>query len=315
VTQKTVTLSKSEKQHPGHSILIKLEAYRKKKCTQLRIIFYCCVTTICFCWITSAQKNDFEPAILVSLLGIFTYCMVFSIFYGKYIKRIRKTFLPKFIQGLWPNADYSPYKGITLAEFEVSQIFPYKADNVISENLVEAQVQKTKIRLSSVVATYQPYGAKGSATIFNGLFLIADFNKHTKGRTYVLPDNAERLFGKPGQEAQALSKWHGELVKTEDPEFEKIFVVYSTDQVEARYILSPSLMRNLTEFHKEIKEPIYVSFIDGTMYLGVSNRSLIRNISLSTPLSTNDSTTLFADLISLDKLIEGSLTSRIWTKE
>ena len=70
--------------------------------------------------------------------------------------------------------------------------------------------------------------------------------------TLLYPDTAEKMFGKFGQSLQSLNgkMAHGgrDVVKLEDPEFEKEFVVYAHDQVEARYVLSPSLMRRLLEF-------------------------------------------------------------------
>ena len=47
---------------------------------------------------------------------------------------------------------------------------------------------------------------------------------------------------------------HGELVKLEDPEFEKSFVVYSGNQTEARYILSTSLMRRILDYKVNCKK-------------------------------------------------------------
>ncbi len=57
----------------------------------------------------------------------------------------------------------------------------------------------------------------------------------------MLPDFAEKLLGKFGQKFQK-SFTHGKLVKLENPEFEKEFVVYSSGQQEARYILTPVMM-------------------------------------------------------------------------
>ena len=45
------------------------------------------------------------------------------------------------------------------------------------------------------------------------------------------------------------------LVKLEDPEFEKHFVVSGEDQVEARYILSTCLMQRLTDFRNKPMNP------------------------------------------------------------
>lgn len=73
-------------------------------------------------------------------------------------------------------------------------------------------------------------------------------------------------------------------------------------------------MRNLLEFRKEVGEEVFISFMDGTMYLGLSNGALIRNINLFRALTPDNLAAPFSDLIALHKLIENSLTTRICTK-
>ena len=54
-------------------------------------------------------------------------------------------------------------------------------------------------------------------------------------------------------------------------EFEKEFVVYSTDQIEARYILSHSLMEKLLNFQKRSKYPVCISFTGGSIYIAINS--------------------------------------------
>ena len=75
-------------------------------------------------------------------------------------------------------------------------------------------------------------------------------NKNFSGKTVVKKDRGKmgnwfaRKFNKP-----LFSKKPIDLknVKLEDPVFEKKFEVYSTDQVEARYLLTTSFMERLLE--------------------------------------------------------------------
>jgi len=72
--------------------------------------------------------------------------------------------------------------------------------------------------------------------IFKGLLFSADFNKYFNGRTLVRAGKAgifSRIFGNP--------------IKLEDPRFNQKFKVYSSDQVEARYLLTPRMMERLLE--------------------------------------------------------------------
>ena len=61
-----------------------------------------------------------------------------------------------------------------------------------------------------------------------GFFFIADFQKDFQGHTTILRNSLFKLSSS------------GSRVKLENPDFEKTFDVYSTDQIEARYLLSPS---------------------------------------------------------------------------
>jgi hypothetical protein len=296
-------------------LLIQLETYRQSLCAGFLFALFLAGTALlcCAALILKSKSPD------VGLPLLFTFasgCLGFSGWVkGKYLQKLKQSFFLDFIKGLWPQATYSPDKGITRQEFEAGKIFLCEINDYTSLNLISVQQGPPAFRLSNVTAAYYAYGAKSPAKVFQGLFLMADFNKNTRGQTYVLPDKAERLLGKPGQDLQSLSRCHGELVKTEDPDFEKYFVVYSTDQVEARYILSPAFMRNLSEFRREVNDDVFVSFIDGKMYLGISNGLLINDTSLFKPVSSDNLTSPFFSLIALHKLLANSLHTRIWTKE
>lgn len=106
-------------------------------------------------------------------------------------------------------------------------------------------------------------------TLFKGLFFRANFNKSFKGRTVVLPDFAERHLGGMGKLIQSWNKSRGELISLEDPEFERFFAVYGDDQVEARYILSTSLMARLVDLRKKAGRDLYVAFVSDTIYIAV----------------------------------------------
>lgn len=78
-------------------------------------------------------------------------------------------------------------------------------------------------------------------TVFHGLLLIYSFQKPFEGETVVMPD-ATWL----GNKLVGMTR-RGDRVTLEDVRFEKQFEVYSTDQVEARYILTPRFMERMSE--------------------------------------------------------------------
>ena len=78
-------------------------------------------------------------------------------------------------------------------------------------------------------------------TQFRGLVISLSLNKTFEGKTVVKKDRG-RLVNWTRDKLSDL-----EVVRLEDPRFEKEFEVYSTDQVEARYLLTGSFMERLVK--------------------------------------------------------------------
>lgn len=62
-----------------------------------------------------------------------------------------------------------------------------------------------------------------------------------------------------------------QLVTLEDTEFEKEFAVYSTDQVEARYILSPTMIEHIKTIKSKLGNDMYLSFFNNKVYIAIPN--------------------------------------------
>jgi hypothetical protein len=131
-----------------------------------------------------------------------------------------------------------------------------------------------------------------------------------------LPDTAERMLGKFGQSLQTMSS-RGELVKLEDPEFEKEFCVYSDDQVEARYILSPSLMKRIVDFKRKWNTKVYLSFRHSKVYIAIkTNKNLFETRLFKSIVDYSFMEENMRYIILLTEIVEDlNLNTRIWTKK
>jgi hypothetical protein len=175
-----------------------------------------------------------------------------------------------------PSLSYLPGSFISVNEYGESDIFRETIDRYTGDDMVGGKLGLTDCRFSELhhLEKQVSYDSKGHrretwVTIFKGIFFIADFNKNFNGRTYVLPDAGDSFFGIK----RIMEKWvmgRGELVKLENPDFEKVFTVYGTDQVEARYILSPALMERLVQFQQKVKTPSHISFIHSKVFIAIS---------------------------------------------
>jgi hypothetical protein len=203
-----------------------------------------------------------------------------------------------------------------------SQIFLTHPDRYKCEDYVSGKIGETFIEFSEVHSEYktETTDSKGNHhtqwhTIFMGLFFIADFNKNFSGTTVVLPDLAEKTFGFLGKIFQSWNLTRkGQLIKLEDPEFEKLFVVYGDNQITARYILTPGLMQRLVEFRNRLKNTVYLSFKDSKVYLSIS---INRNLFEPRIFKSNEDFTLIKDYFDnlhlAGRIIEElNLNTRIW---
>ena len=106
-------------------------------------------------------------------------------------------------------------------------------------------------------------------------------------------------------------------VELEDPEFESHFVVYGSDQIEARYILSTSLMARITDFKNKTGKKIFLSFIGSMVFVAVSySRNLFEPKLFTTLLDFEPIRRYYEDLQLIIGIVDDlNLNTRIWSKE
>ncbi|MDE6268165.1 MAG: DUF3137 domain-containing protein [Muribaculaceae bacterium] len=117
------------------------------------------------------------------------------------------------------------------------------------------------------------FGARVESTMysFRGMFGYCRLKRSFRGFVMLLPDHLENRIGYLSQIVQGIKQKHGaKFVHLEDPEFEKLFVVYADDEVEARMVLTPAMMRKLTELRKSFNRDLMLSF-NGDMFYYASD--------------------------------------------
>jgi len=155
-----------------------------------------------------------------------------------YAKEFKNKIISPLITALDENLNYFEESHVPAGYFARSKIFTSKPDRINGNDFVKGKVDGIDIQFSDLHAQKKYKDSKGRtswSTIFQGLFIVSDFNKNFKGRTVVLPDIAQSTFGMlVGNWLQSNNMSRKELVKMDSVAFEKEFVVYSTDQIEAR---------------------------------------------------------------------------------
>ena len=91
--------------------------------------------------------------------------------------------------------------------------------------------------------------------------------RRSKGYVLQLPDHLENRVGYLAQSIQRIRQKNGaKFVHLEDPEFENLFAVYADNEVEARMVLTPAMMRRMTELRRSFNRDLMLSFKDDTLY-------------------------------------------------
>ena len=238
-------------------------------------------------------------------------------------RKVYKTDVVKSIVNLInPDWKYEADGRISEMNYRSSQLFETRWDKYEGDDKVSGTIEKTDFHFSELHTQYKTVKTDSEGkteeswhTIFKGLFAHADFNKEIKGRTFILPESARKAFNKYGNDSSNMGET--KLVKLENPEFEKLFKVYSTDQIESRYILTPTMMEAIVNIYKKHKKRVHFSFIGSRVYVAMSfskdlfePRILKSGVNFEDMEQMNDQFNLINIIIS-----EMNLNTRIWTKD
>ena len=307
-------------------ILTELETQRKKVLQSFVYLALAIVGIVGIGLLIIAANPRVGPGVLLIPLVI---AIIIGAIVGPYLsrgynQRFKTEVLSRMVRFLDPSLEYRMDGAINQSTYMSSKLFPHKPDRYKGEDLVEGKIGATAIRFCELHSEYKSTHTdhKGNThtewhTIFQGLFFLGDFNKNFSGSTVVLPDSAEALFGKFGQWLQSFAFNRDHLIKMDDPEFEKLFVVYGTDQIESRYILSPALMQRIVEFKTERQRTVYLSFVGSNIFVALSEtRPLFEPKIFSSILDFKTVCGYFEDLRVAVEIVEDlNLNTRIWSKE
>jgi hypothetical protein len=267
----------------------------------------------------SIQKSE-ELSALMGVLAIITIAVSGGIYFHKTNKlkdAFKEEVVTEIIQAIDKTFHYSPKRSVSQAQFQTSQLFS-KPDNYTGEDYVSGKLDKTDFEFSEIHAQEESRDSDGDttySTIFKGFFMVADFHKHFHGHTVVVPDRTgEGWFGRVFKGSKRNGK---QLAKMENPEFEKAFDVYATDQVEARYILTPNMLENIMNLKKRFNATVHLAFINSCVYIAISWRKYdFLEPNLKNSLLEESTIHKFLDdvWVCLDIIEDMNLNTRIWTK-
>ena len=240
----------------------------------------------------------------------------------QYKSRYKQEVIAALLREFSHDIRFSPNQGISQAEFTGSQLFKTQPDRYHTEDLILGKLEKTHFHFAEVHAEYktETHTKHGRReywhTILKGVVFVADFNKNFNGITVVRPKDLGSSLGAWFSE-NIYSFSNKEVVRLENEAFNGNFVTYSTDQVEARYLLTPALMEKINELNQRSSHCISLSFIRSSVYIAFPLSHNYFEPPLFKSLSRED---LLDNDLNILRFMFGivddlDLNIRIWTKD
>lgn len=190
-----------------------------------------------------------------------------------YKRQVKGNVYPDIFRYFGDDFEFQQIPSIKMKDLKNSGIIPYHR-NALVEDYVKGSYKGVSLaffeaRLTKEKGSSSSKSGSRTITVFDGFFVSLKMNKTFKGRTVLKRDQGAILNWLSDKTDQR----NLEAVNLEDPVFEKEFEVYSTDQVEARYLLTTSFMQRLLDLSDLFgKAKIECSLYDDIILLKVPTR-------------------------------------------
>lgn len=222
--------------------------------------------------------------------------------------------MPRLVEALGNDVHYKPTGGVAIKDFRQCELFmPKDSDGISVEDQVYGKIGNTDFVFCEASYFYKykdDDGNEQKSNLFRGLAFDADFNKYFHGITLLCSSRPKHL-----------SKSDYPEVKLEDIKFGKNFRVYSTDEVEARYILTPALQERFNHLVESMHgskagKSIMVSFHGTRILILISTKKDRFEAKILSKLTMKRVEEDFAVLTAMGGIVEElNLNTRIWTKK
>jgi len=268
-------------------------------------------------------------AIVVTVIGVgaamATHSVLISSPFQAFRTQFKEHLISPLISSVADDVRYIPTGDPAIMhEYWASELYTQGVDRSSQQDTLFCCVGATDVKLSEMHTEYKTTStdSKGRKTthwhtIFKGLFISADFHKDFRGKTFVRADVAEKTFGLMGRFLQKPVWSSLQLIELEDSEFEMEFVVRGSDQVEARYLLSPNIMQRMTAMKQRFAANIEFSFVNSRMFIAIGTKKDFFEPDQFESLLNSDYVDSFLAQVHLclGVVEELGLNTRIWTKQ
>nr|WP_314904140.1 DUF3137 domain-containing protein [uncultured Campylobacter sp.] len=227
--------------------LVMLELERQKVLRSLfRLKLVCFVLAAGVGWLFYYfSRNAILGAVAFLVCAVGAYYFFESIFTDSFTFKFKR----KVIRSIVESCGLTYHPGGFVENDYLYMIYDFDIDKYSGNDLIFGQIEGVRVKFSDVEAISIKEDWQGNKThrvLFAGLLFVADFPKRLKAVTQICSGTDD------------FKDYGGKRARMDDAEFERYFRVYATDQIEARYALTPSLMESLKLLKMRFHRPINI---------------------------------------------------------
>ncbi|ACA84439.1 DUF3137 domain-containing protein [Shewanella woodyi] len=181
---------------------------------------------------------------------------------SRYKSDVKQRVFPKIFRYFGDDFIFSSTHQMSLSALKRSKLLP-SYDNASFEDYVQGTYKGVEIAINELELTKEVKRDKRreTQTVFNGVMVQLSCHKPFTGHTVVVKTRGG-LINFLSDSFKSLSR-----VKLEDVRFEKQFDVFSSDQIEARYLLTVTFMERLQELASCFSGKIQCAFYDDKLLI------------------------------------------------
>ena len=200
-----------------------------------------------------------EEMAVGAFFGVAVYGVVSALLTASKRRNFRSNFKNRVVASIAKSfgLSYDESGGLTADEF--FEIYDCYINEQSSEDMMSGEVQGVRVSFSDFYAAEKVRTKNGTRTDvkFQGVLFVADFHKRLNCEVRVCHKNSRNL------------RKYGQRANMDDVKFEEFFDVYTTDQVGARYALTPLLMQRLTEVYLRLGSQINAVLREDKIYVAI----------------------------------------------
>ena len=239
-------------------------------------------------------------------VGISVYGVVSASLTASKRRNFRSNFKSRIVASIAKSFGLSYDESDGLGTDEFFEIYDCYINEQSSEDMMSGEVQGVCVRFSDFYAAEKVRTKNGTRTDvkFQGVLFVADFHKRLNCEVQVCHKNSRNL------------RKYGQRANMDDVKFEEFFDVYTTDQVGARYALTPLLMQRLTEIYLRLGSQINAVLREDKIYVAIETWRDNFEPRIDCSLKQDATMALYVDEIGalVDIVSELNLNRKIWNE-